>query len=152
MKFSLKIISEYRNNKIFSDSHNSPSHVDRKIVYNLIKNNNLFGLQSSRLNFIEITKIYNHYNFAISPRGNGWDCHRTWELFLAGVIVIMKSSPLDEMFIKNDLPVIILNDWSDLNLLTENKLLKYIEENKEKRSLNNILAKLTFKYWINLEY
>ena len=26
---------------------------------------------------------YDKYNFVISPRGNGLDCHRTWELFLA---------------------------------------------------------------------
>ena len=33
---------------------------------------------------IDITKDYNKYNFVISPRGRGLDCHRTWELFLAG--------------------------------------------------------------------
>lgn len=137
-----------RSNKIYSDSHNSISHNDRIIVRDLIENNELFILENSRIDFEDITKKYNEYNFVISPRGNGIDCHRTWELFLAGAIVILKTSSLDDMFLKNNLPVIILKDWSELNNLTSDHLEKYLKENREKRSLENILPKLSFRYWI----
>jgi len=82
----------------------------------------------------------------------GLDCHRTWELFLAGVILILKTSSLDQMYLQNDLPVIILNDWSELNNLTEDKLNQYLKENEEKRSFENILSKLTFSYWVSRQY
>lgn len=141
-----------RKNKIFSDTYNSVCHPDRIEVRNIIKDNKLFDIQNDIVDFKEITKKYNQYNFAISPRGVGVDCHRTWELFLAGVIVIIKTSSLDQMFLQNNLPVIILNEWSELNDLTEEKLNQYLKENEEKRSLENIMDKLTFQYWLSRRY
>ena len=32
------------------------------------------------------------YKFALSPEGNGIDCHRTWECLYLGVIPIVKKS------------------------------------------------------------
>jgi hypothetical protein len=93
--------------------------------------------------------LYNKYNFVLSPRGGGLDCHRTWELFLAGAIVITKSSSLDEMYIKNNLPVVILKDWSELNNNLENKLKEWYIEHINKTSIDNIFERLTFKYWLN---
>jgi hypothetical protein len=46
----------------------------------------------------------------LSARGNGLDCHRTWELLLLGSIVITRTSPLDPLF--EDLPVAIVKDWT----------------------------------------
>jgi hypothetical protein len=53
------------------------------------------------------------YKYVISPHGNGLDCHRTWEALALGCIPIIKSSPLDSMF--KDLPVLIINEWSQIN-------------------------------------
>jgi hypothetical protein len=39
------------------------------------------------------------------------DCHRTWEAILLGSIPIVKRSIFTEIF--SDLPVIILDDWSE---------------------------------------
>ena len=96
-----------------------------------------------------ITELYNSYNFVLSPRGNGLDCHRTWELFLAGVIVITKTSSLDEMFTQNNLPVVLLKDWSELNDNLENKLQDWYKEHINKTSIENIFERLTFNYWLN---
>ena len=46
----------------------------------------------------EIWSLYSHYPFVLSTRGNGLDCHRTWELLLLGSIVITRTSPLDPLF------------------------------------------------------
>ena len=56
------------------------------------------------------------------------------------------------MYLQNNLPVIILNDWSELNDLTEDKLNQYLKENEQKRSFENILSKLTFSYWLSRQY
>ena len=134
--------------KIFSDSHVTMSHKEREIIYNLIKNNNLFKLSKNKQTFYDITKIYNTYNFVLSPRGNGLDCHRTWELFLAGCIVITKTSPLDDMYLKHNLPVVILNNWTQLNNITQNTLNKWHDEHIVKTDINNIFPKLTYNYWL----
>ena len=135
-------------NKVFSDTYNSISHNERRILYNKIKDNKNIDFNPKYKSFIEITKDYNKYNFAISPRGRGLDCHRTWELFLAGVIVITKTSSLDNMYIENNLPVIILKEWDELNNNLPSKLKKWYKNNINKTSFLNILPKLTFEYWI----
>lgn len=79
------------------------------------------------------------YAFVLSPQGNGMDCHRTWEALCLGCIPILKSSGLDLLF--QDLPVWIVNDWSEVTL--EN--MKRIIEEYKNRSFN--YEKLTLKYW-----
>jgi hypothetical protein len=53
-----------------------------------------------------------HAKFVVSPHGNGLDCHRTWEALYLGVIPIVKTSSLDQLY--EDLPVLIVDDWSDV--------------------------------------
>jgi len=55
---------------------------------------------------------YAEYPFVLSVRGNGLDCHRTWELLYLGCIVITKSSSLDPLF--DDLPVVVVKDWDEV--------------------------------------
>jgi hypothetical protein len=98
--------------------------------------------------FVDIIKIYSSYEFILSPTGAGLDCHRTWEAILAGCIVITRTSPLDEMFIKNKLPVVILNKWSDLKDNLPEKMEKWRSEYKPLTDINLIIPKLTFGYWL----
>lgn len=81
------------------------------------------------------------YAFIISPHGNGLDCHRTWEALILGCIPIVKKSELDELYV--DLPVLIVNEWSDL---TQQLLNDTIIQYKYKNFNYN---KLKLKYWID---
>lgn len=83
-------------------------------------------------------------NFILSPAGNGLDCHRTWEALLLGAIPILKTSPLDELL--QDLPVLIINDWSEI---TEGFLRNKLEEI---RSKTWIPEKKYFNYWQQVIY
>ena len=135
-------------NKIFSDSHYSISHSTRYRIYDIMRANPIFELTKKRKSFIDIIKDYNKYNFVISPRGAGLDCHRTWELFLAGVIVITMTSTLDDMFINNNLPVVILQELDELKSITKDKLNEWYRININKTDIKNIFPKLTYNYWI----
>lgn len=53
--------------------------------------------------------------FAISPEGNGIDCHRMWECFYFEVIPIVHRSPFTEI-LSSILPCIVLDNWSDLDI------------------------------------
>lgn len=82
------------------------------------------------------------YAFVISPRGNGLDCHRTWEALILGCIVIVKKGPLDSLY--TDLPVLIVNDWDEVNqelLDSTIEKFKHMDFNYEKLEVN---------YWLNL--
>jgi len=55
------------------------------------------------------------FKFAICPEGNGVDSHRIWECYYFKVIPIVLNNAFVQI-VKNKykLPMIILNDWSDL--------------------------------------
>ena len=81
------------------------------------------------------------YAFIISPHGGGYDCHRLWEGLILGCIPIVKTSPIDSLY--HDLPVLIVNQWSDI---TKELLENTIKEFKDKTFNYN---KLTLSYWAN---
>ena len=50
--------------------------------------------------------------YVLSPPGNGADCHRTWEAIYLGAIpiVLRKYWPFSHL----DLPVLVVEDWSEI--------------------------------------
>lgn len=88
-----------------------------------------------------ISEYYARCAFVLSPVGNGWDCHRTWEALLAGNIVLVQHGPAVDAGLFEGLPVIPVRDWTTV---TEAKLLQWFEEWKEKPVDQ---SKLTAKYW-----
>jgi len=86
-------------------------------------------------------KNQSQYAFVISPHGNGLDCHRTWEALCLGCIPILRTSPLNALY--DELPVYIVQDWSDV---TEENLRRILNEfSQRKFDLN----RLTLKYWMD---
>jgi hypothetical protein len=81
-----------------------------------------------------------NFAFVVSPQGNGFDCHRTWESLVLGNIVIVKTSPLDELFA--DLPVWIVKEWSEVTLP---RMAEIRDEFAAGRRFS--FEKLTLKYW-----
>ena len=88
----------------------------------------------------DVWKQQSKYSFVVSPFGMGIDCHRTWEALALGCIAIVKRSPICVVF--DDLPVLIVDDWRDLNMALLNKTLD--DFSKKKFNMN----KLTMKYWM----
>ena len=86
-------------------SHNDRIHADRALEC-------LHHKHGERMGIDKLWETYGSKMFALSPRGNGLDCHRTWELLFFGVVPIIKSSGLDILY--DGLPVVIVNDWSDV--------------------------------------
>jgi hypothetical protein len=60
--------------------------------------------------------------FVASPPGNGEDCHRTWEAMYLRTIPIVKRSALADYFVSLDLPIIVIDDWSELQKFTTHTL------------------------------
>jgi hypothetical protein len=114
---------------------------DRKDIINIIPKN-IVDYEPNKIKRIDTWKIQSEYAFVISPHGNGLDCYRTWEALILGCIVVVKKSPLDCLY--DDLPVLILNDWKELNI---NLLTETLNEFSSK-TFN--YDKLTLNYWQNM--
>jgi hypothetical protein len=97
--------------RVFCDLGLSPWLERRNATSALLKCDHVDFL-SSRLSQEAIWRCYAQYPFVLSARGNGLDCHRTWELLYLGCIVITKSSSLDPLF--SELPVVIVEDWREV--------------------------------------
>ena len=108
--------------------------------------NELVDYQKNRLSEKDIFEQRSKYVFILSPFGGGIDCYRTWEALIFGHIVITLHSPLDNLY--KDLPVIIVNDWSEI---TNDKLYYWYQKyffNNTAQNNENVRNKLTTKYWI----
>ena len=79
--------------------------------------------------------------FVLSPRGNGLDCHRTWEALLMGAIPIVRSSSLDSMY--EGLPVLIVQNWEEVDET-------FLNQKYEEMKLQTFhLDRAQFAYWIS---
>lgn len=67
-------------------------------------------------------RILRSYAFVASPPGNGIDCHRTWEALYLHTIPIVKSSIMTKRFRDAGLPLWLVEDWHEIEFLTEKEL------------------------------
>lgn len=86
------------------------------------------------------------YPFWLSPRGNGLDCHRTWEALYMDIIPIVFSSSLNSLY--SDLPVLIIDEWRDINAEYLSSVLLDIRSKKLRNHYD--WKKLHSCYWHDL--
>lgn len=136
-----KLFSKLRykhKNKLIYTNFSFKTYEKRDLVKDILKKKHLYK-QTYRKNFEDYIIEMSNYKFTASPRGAGIDCYRTWEALLVGSIPIVLSSSLDPLY--EDLPVLIIQDWNQLNKNFLKK--KYLEITKKKYSLR----KLYIDYW-----
>ncbi len=108
----------------------------RQDCYNKISEK---GLEfQSHIELQDYFKSLSTYKFAICPEGNGIDTYRFWECLYLQVVPICKKNLLTEYFAQ-DFPVMLLDDWEDLNL-------SELEQMYEDVRWNN-LPKLDMSYY-----
>jgi len=56
------------------------------------------------------------YEFCICQEGNGVDTHRLWEAIYSKTIPIVVDSDFTRILQKNNVPLIVLKQWSDLDV------------------------------------
>ena len=125
-----KLLSTYADNRmLFKHYYYWTMNVDglsrkrdalRAYVLNCITNEDnmnkdVFEIADKRLIQYDLFEQRSKYMFLLSVAGNGLDCFRLWEGILFGSIVIVQSSPLDYLYIDNNLPVVIVNQWHEIN-------------------------------------
>ena len=91
-----------------------------------------------------VYELYSKYQFVICTHGLGLDCHRTWEVFMLGGIIITKHSPMDYLY--DELPVIFVDEWSEV--FDINNLQLWKDQIYHLTSKDNIIPKMKRRYWI----
>jgi len=95
------------------------------IYTNLSKRMYCFNKLKNKLEWLETVppdenvKRLSEYEFCICPEGNGVDTHRLWEALYVKTIPIVIKSEFTDILVHNKIPVVVLNDWGELD---ENKL------------------------------
>ena len=94
---------------------------------------------------IEYLTHLSRSKFNLCPEGNGLDTHRIWESLIFNCIPIVINNSFSKNFIQLGIPLLVLDDWSELLLLKKNDLNifydKYSDINMSKFS--------KFDYWEN---
>ena len=88
------------------------------------------------------------YPFWLSPRGNGIDCHRTWEALYLDIIPVVWNSSLNVLY--EHLPVLIINDYDELNETFLYRKLRDISMRKLSSKNEYRYEKLRHAYWRRL--
>lgn len=114
---------------------------ERDYVANLFANKSFCVSSSSKRFDLYLEDLARSY-FVLSPRGNGLDCHRTWEALLMGAYPIVRSSSLDPLY--EGLPVVIVQSWEEV---TEDFLHKKYEE---MRLMKFQTERMYIDYWLSL--
>ena len=115
----------------------------REEAYKLLKKMKYTIFPKDRLPRNKLWKQYTESQFVASPHGDGLDCYRTWEALALGAIPIVKRSTLDQLYIDNNLPVVIVDSWEEC-LLPKNLELWW---NKYSPLLSSVMDKLETSYW-----
>ena len=99
-----------------------------------------YCFKGERLPFLEYMKEMSKFKFSLSPRGYGPDCYRHWEAMMVGSIPVFRASHMDPLYA--DLPVLIINDWDEVDE-------EFLEKKyKEITSKKYAIEKLFMEFWI----
>lgn len=104
----------------------------------------LKNVDTSITNWYRYINEIKEYKFCLSLPGKGLDCYRTWEALSLGVIPIVLNTSIVSLY--RDLPVLVINDISEITEEFLNESFEKITKNMEKYNFD----KLTSQYWIDV--
>jgi hypothetical protein len=110
-----------------------------KVIDSLCRND--IAVLSSRLNYSDYCSALSKYKYIASPRGNGIDCHRTWEALYIGCVPMVESHLMYNAY---SLPIIQVDDWAKINI----DFLREAEKSDMSKKTN--YKQLDINYWFEL--
>ena len=135
-KINKLLITQFRN-----------THESRNKLESIFNENKYCVCLKERLPFNFFMDKLNQYKFILSPRGNGVDTHRFWEILLVGSIPIVETSGLNDLY--NKFPCIIVNSFEDIN---ENILNSYQHDTEKEENIKKYLLIDNFNDIIREKY
>ena len=110
---NLDFISKYEKTKYIYFNFNINTNYNKRIIcFNSLKNKLTWLKTVDHENNL---KRLRDYKFCICPEGNGVDTHRLWESLYLKVVPIVIENEFIKLLKKNNIPLVILNNWDELN-------------------------------------
>ena len=97
---------------------------------------------------MEYLKQLSTFEFNLCPEGNNYESHRIWESLLFGTTPIVLKNNVNNNFFKLGVPLLMINNWSELNELTFSDLKTMNKINAEKNYPDFVL----YEFWENFIY
>lgn len=116
-------INIFNNNDVLNNSCNKSKDIyfNFNINTNIAKRIKCFDNLKHKLVWLQNVSPSNNilrlsqYKFCICPEGNGVDTHRLWEALYVKTVPIVIKSEFTNILQKNNVPIVILNSWDDLD-------------------------------------
>ena len=115
-----------------------------KVLCPQISRNRVSSCQTAKLETSDIYDASSRFRFGVSPPGMGWDCYRTYELLLLGIIPIVSGREVVADALFEGLPVIQLPDLFQIQSMQE------LEQKIEDYLRSDAFQKATFDGWKRL--
>jgi hypothetical protein len=128
-----------KNKKVYFNFKIETNKEKRDTCYDSLKN------KLEWLNKIEPTENLarlKEYEFCICPEGNGVDTHRLWESLYLKTVPIVIQSEFTNILKKNNVPLVILNNWNDF----DEKKLNYDDYNLNEENLLKLIDFETYRF------
>jgi len=140
----LQIINNLKNKKknkfhwLYMNFNVGTFPVERSYIYQLFLSKP-FCKTANQIPANQFYQDIKNSRFILCPRGNGLDCHRTWEALYLGSFPVVRKSAMQSLY--EGLPVVVVNNWEEV---TEEFLQQKYEELSSK-AFN--MEKITMQYW-----
>jgi len=124
-------------------SFNFSTNKNRIYIFNLVKDHDeiVFSRFKDHKRFVyDLSK----YQFNLCPEGNGIDTHRLWESLMLGVIPIVKKNNFIKNLSHHNIPMLVLEEWTDLLKMTRQDLSEIYLSKKNELEKNDYLF---ISYW-----
>lgn len=160
---SVDALTEVRNVLFVKYGINKMSHKARKTLFELLCETRSSGNESDYTPLDQVScsqtkrtphEIYNaasKYLFGLSPPGSGWDCYRTYELLLLGIIPVVFDRPQGTHDLFDGLPVLLLPSATNFSALRATDFLRLMREYVTSRAFQENdfdgWERLFFKFW-----
>ena len=127
----------------------------------------VFSPAFGRRNFSHLLAGYAAAAFVLSPPGNGFDCHRTWEAIAMGVIPILWNASAyrtaqvgaaaavefeGEMRVYDSFPVVAVNNYSDITMAKLREWQTTVRDERHNRFDGFADERITNVFWMHRIY
>ena len=138
------VMKNTKKNLLILSAFNTETNIIRKDVKNLAGKKEFITQLNSNYKMQYLDHL-SRSKFNLCPEGNGLDTHRIWESLIFNSIPILVKSSFSKNFKQLGIPLLVLDDWSELLSLKKNDLNIYYD----KYSDINMRKFSTFDYWEN---
>jgi len=130
--FMNKLVNN-KTNTIYFNFNINTNRSKREFCYNNLKNRFIW---LNTIDPIENQIRLSTYQFCICPEGNGVDSHRLWECLYLKVVPIVIKSEFTSILQKQNIPLVILDNWNDIDV----SKLNYNNYNFDCEKLQDLLS------------